>query len=553
MVVRTFLKITGGFLIALLVLGLILGVTGYFMLRNFDANKFRPELERILSRQTGYRVELGTIRLQWKPAPQLQVSGVKILQPQSLDKILQSALVQIDIDLTSVWRKRLSASRVLLQSPEIFLKRDRRGIWNWQLIDTPQVSPVSGAPMLSKWSLIPIAEAAEVSGPVSGMNLSGVTQGWEFRLGKVLIRDASVHFIDGTVEPAFALDVTHLETEVRQKGSALFFHFIASGNIFSSATKNLETEGDLDLVSKTLDLVLRYGPDKVMFKGLLKIIGTMPHFEGALEIRDLDMEPLIPAAYKQREYVSGRLSNKAQLSLDGANPLIIKRSLKGGGSTGIKDGALKNRNVVKEVFDQLSSVLAITSAMGAELPPELNAMLKGRDTPFQSLQAAYTVESGSMRVTEFRLIHQSYQLSGNGNYGLLDQRVDASIELLLSQSISAFMIKKIRELGLIADRNGQIMIPFRYAGVLPKASIQPDLSYITSRVLQGGADQLLNQGIGRLSEMLGGKKAVQSSTSTTPVSGTTQTTQAVSKKKKKQLWIDQGLNILNQLQEPAQQ
>ena len=112
-------------------------------------------------------------------------------------------------------------------------------------------------------------------------------------------------------------------------------------------------------------------------------------------------------------------------------------------------------------------------------------MLKDRDTPFQSLQVVYVVEAGIVKVSEFRLLHSNYQLSGKGTYGILDQRVDASVELLLSKSISTFMIQKIRELGMIADRSGQVMIPFRYRGVLPEAAIQPDLPYMTARLLQG--------------------------------------------------------------------
>ena len=100
------------------------------------------------------------------------------------------------------------------------------------------------------------------------------------------------------------------------------------------------------------------------FKGLLHIINTQPHFEGSIEIRDLDMEPLIPVVYKKNDYVSGRLSAKAQISLDGANPAIMQRTLKGQGTTEIMNGALRNRNVVKEVFDRLSPVLAITNALG---------------------------------------------------------------------------------------------------------------------------------------------------------------------------------------------
>jgi hypothetical protein len=83
------------------------------------------------------------------------------------------------------------------------------------------------------------------------------------------------------------------------------------------------------------------------------------------------------------------------------------------------------------------------------------------------------------------------------------------MQLQLSQSISGYLMKKIREMELIADPDGRIMIPFRYSGVFPETSVQPDLADITSRLLRGGAGQLLNHGFERLSKILGSPKNSQ--------------------------------------------
>ncbi|MBI4711553.1 MAG: AsmA family protein [Candidatus Omnitrophica bacterium] len=502
MVVRGFLKFLGGLLAALLILGVILGAAGYFALRNLDPNMFRAEFERYLTQQTGFRVELGDIKFQWKPQPQLQVAGLKFYHPKSLEKILQSDQVRIDADLTSVLQKHFSMSEIVIQSPEIFLKRDGKGVWNWQVVKDPDAPVAVAAPVSARESFIPTAEASEGTEDISLKNLDRVAEGWEFGVGKILVRDATIHFTDETVEPVYKMEIERFDVDVRQKTPASPFHFTAEGSVFNSAKRNLEAEGDLDLASQSLDLLLRYGPEKAVFQGRLKAVNNMPHFEGTLEVRDLDMDSVIPAVYKKGDYVTGRLSAKAQLSFEGANPAALQRSLKGQGTIGILDGALRNRNLIKEVFDRLSPVLAVTNALGGELPPELKEMLKDRDTPFQSLQVLYEVQSGSVKVSEFRLMHPNYQLSGRGTYGILDKRVDGSMQLFLSQAISAYLMKKIHEMELLADRNGQVMIPFRYSGVFPDAAVQPDLGYIGSRMLQGGTDQLLNRGLEQLSKYL---------------------------------------------------
>ncbi|MEI7751464.1 MAG: AsmA family protein [Candidatus Omnitrophota bacterium] len=537
MVVRGLLKFLAGLLAALLVLGLILGVAGYFAVRNFDVNMFRTEFEKVLTQQTGFRVELGAIKLQWKPQPTLQVAGLKIYQPQSLEKVLQSDQVRIDADLTSIWQKHFSMSQVVIQRPEIFLKRNRDGVWNWQTAQKPTSSVPAAVPLLSQVSLIPTAEASEGTESLSLGNLGGVTQGWQFGVVKILVREATIHFTDETVEPAYRLEIEKMEVEVRQPSAQKPFHFTVGATVFNSAKRNLEAQGDLDLASRSLELQLRYGPDKAEFKGRLTVVNTLPHFEGTLEVRDLDMESVIPDVYKNGDYVSGRLSAKEQLSFDGANPALILQSLNGQGTIEIREGALRNRNLIKEVFDRLSPVLSITNALGGELPPELNEMLKDRDTPFQSLQVVCGVQSGTVRVSEFRLTHPNYQLSGQGTYGILGKRVDSSLQLLLSKSISSYLMKKIREMELLADRSGQVMIPFRYSGVFPDASVQPDLSYLGSRLLQSGANQLLGAGMERL---LGGKKAGKISS----LVGSTQSQGTLSDQDQ---MIQQGMSALSKI------
>jgi hypothetical protein len=516
---------------------MILGGIGYFAIRNFDPNMFRAEFEKFLTRQTALRVELGDIKFQWKPQPQLQVASLKFYHPKSLEKILQSDQVRIDADLTSVLRKHFSMSQVVIQSPEIFLKRNRAGTWNFQTVQEPAVSAPAVASAHSQRGLIPTAEASEGTENIPLKKLDRITQGWEFGLGKILVRDATIHFTDETVEPAYRLEIKKMEAEVRQKTSASLFHFTAGGSVFNSSKRNLEAEGDLDLGLRSLDFLLRYGPEKAVFKGRLKVINTLPHFEGALEVRDLDMESVIPAIYKKGDYVAGRLSAKTQLSFEGANPAMLQRSLKGQGTIEILDGALKNRNLIKEVFDRLSPVLAITSALGGELPPEVNTMLKERDTPFQSLQVLYGVQTGIVRISEFRLTHSNYQLSGQGTYGISDKRVEGSMQLLLSQAISAYLMKKIREMELIADRNGQVMIPFTYRGVFPNATVQPDLSYLGPRLLQSEANQLLSSGVERL---LGGKKAGKIAS----LGGSTQSQGTLSEQDQ---MIQQGMSALSKI------
>lgn len=547
MVVRGALKFLAAFFTAALIFLVILAVAGYFAVRNFDPNMFRAEFEKYLTQQTGFRAELGDIKLRWRPQPKLQVEGLKFFHPVTLEKILEADQVRIDLDLTSVWQKHFNMSQALIQSPEIFLKRNSGGLWNWQFSEGAKAAaPAAPAPAPSQVGFIPTAEASEGTETISLANIRDIAQGWEFEIGKISVRDGTVHFTDESVAPAFHLEITHLDADVRQKSPAGVFHFTAGASVLNAAERNLELEGDVDFEAKSLTLVLRYGPEKIKFQGVLKLIKSLPLFEGDLEVRDLDIEPVVPEVYKSGNYVTGRLSMKSRVSFEGANPESIQRSLVGQGTIEIKEGAFRNRNLVREVFDKLSSVISVTSALGAELPPELNEMLKGRDTPFDSLQLVYAVQSGVFKLSELRLAHPHYQLTGQGKYGLLDKRVEGTMQLLLSKAISGYMIKKIHELAYLSDATEKIMIPFRYSGVIPEVSVQPDLPYIASRVLQGGTDQLLSRGLEKLSKRLGTKKDGQAvAEGTSSESRPTASSEPLSDKEQ---LIQQGLALFSQYQ-----
>ncbi|MFA5167095.1 MAG: AsmA family protein [Candidatus Omnitrophota bacterium] len=489
MVLRGFLKFLGGLFTALVILGIILGVIGYFVIRNLDPNTFRAELEKHLTRQTGFRVELGDIKFQWQPQPRLQVAGLKFYHFQNLEKILQSDQVRIDADLTSIWRKHFSMSQVVIQGPEIFFKRSQEGAWNWQVVKEPATS---ASP----------AEASRRTESVSVKNLGNVTQGWKFGVGKILVRDATVHFTDETVKPVFRLEIEKLEAEVHQSLGRETFHFTAGGSVFNSTGRNLAAEGDLDLVLQSLDFVLRYSSEKAVFKGRLKMINTLPHSEGTLEVRDLDLETVVPQAYKKGQYVSGILNSDLKLSFEGGNPDMIFRSMNGGGTAAIKNGALKNRNVLREVFQQMSPAVAVTGFLGGEMPPGIAEMMRGPDTDFQRAALALTVNNGKVTFQNFEVVSSDYRLSGKGTYGLLSRRIDLNSALQFSPSISGYFIKKVHELQFLCDRNGCLTVPFQYSGPIAKASVMPDLQYIGNQLLQIEAQKFIDRGMKKLSKFL---------------------------------------------------
>ncbi len=500
MVVRGGMKFFSRFLVGLLIFMVLVFVLGFLILRGVNPNIFRTELEQYLAKQTGVQVELGDVDLHWGGQIEVEINGIKIYNPKSLEKLLESRNVRITAELLPLFYKQFTLSRILIQNPQVFLKRRTDNTWNWM------VGTEESAPPLKDLSTRDLKSPEAISSPIrpSRPNRTDMINGaaWAFTLKKVEIQEGVVQFVDETVQPAYQLRVEQCRGEMLKRASDASFHTIFNGSILGDAPKNIQIEGDLDLASKIMDFNLRFSPEKIALRGMMRFADAKPHFEGQLEMIDLDLETNTPQAYKTNEYLVGRLTLQTQIAFDGVDRETIKRSLKGQGKIEIRDGALKNRNVIKEVFDRLTPVLAVTTALGAELPPEIGEMLAGKDTPFQQADIAFQVYQGLMRIDDLNLIHRHYQLSGKGTYGFFENGVDFALRLALSQSISEFMIKKVHELEYLTERNGQVIIPFRYNGLLPRASIQPDLQYVGSKILAAGANKLLDRGIQKLSKIL---------------------------------------------------
>ena len=446
MVLRGFVKFFAVLLITVSLLVCVISAVAYFTLRNFDPNQFRAEIERSLSRQTGLRVQLGKIHLKWGLRPELGAESLKLSHSSSLDILLQSGPLQLQADLTTVWYKLFNVSHVVIRDPHIVILRKFDGTWNWQ---NQALKTRSGDGDGMNPRTIPTS-AKNVS-PGNAKWIQDAGKAWGFSIDKIQVKNGTITFIDQTAQPVSEVQVDAFEVEIKPKGGITAFDFNAKGSVFHSrgAKKNLVLNGNLDLEAQSLDFALRYSADQVQLKGRLKMLNDRPRFEGSLDVRDLDMDSVIPSSYKNGAYLTGLLNAKAQGSFAGANPKNILSSLNGQGKIEIRNGAYKNRNLIKEVFDRMSSVIAITDALGGALPPEVDQMLRGTDTPFQVLNLVGAAGSGAVQVSELNLIHPDYQLAGQGVYGMQDRRIDSALRLVFASSISGYLVKKIHLLLLI--------------------------------------------------------------------------------------------------------
>ncbi len=503
MVLRTILKFFFGCLAFIVVAVLVLGIAGFLIAKSLDPNIFRVELEKYLTQKTGFRIELG--KLQFEPGAQtrLTIEMLKCYNPQTLEKLVQSDLITAELDLTSLLRKRFWMPTVKIQNPEVFLRRRSEGAWNWQRESKLEASLPPG----QENSQLGASDApgGKVTLDEKVVSISDETPkipiSWEFGFGRLDVDDGTIHYVDETIQPSFALDVVKCDVEVLSNASLSAIRFVVHASFYNVVERKIELEGNWDFVSAMVEFSGNYDKDRASMKGLLKLVGSVPKLEGTLQVRDLDLEGVVPESYKNREYMSGILNTDLRLTCEGGNPDTIFRSLTGTGSIRVENGAVRNRNIVKEVMEKIPAVTPSVQP-GTDLPPEIGDVMNPLHTEFQRVTVNFSVDHGKAILQEVFLIHPSYQLNGQGGYGLLDKYIDLDGMLVFSRSISELFVKRVREIGFLRDRNGLLTVPFSYGGVLPDATVLPDLQYVGNKVLQGGAQELITKGLEKLSQIL---------------------------------------------------
>ena len=275
-----------------------------------------------------------------------------------------------------------------------------------------------------------------------------------------------------------------------------------------------------------------WSPRKLSFESLsFQALGGTLRADGAWEtgakspqrlamnfnIRAVDLKALLSQKFpKFKDHIEGRLNFKARLQGEGKNSSSLQESLQGGGKTRIRDGSLKDFNLVERVLSKVTGLPGISNLLSSRIPSRYSTIFKRRDTPFDTLAATFTVEQGRIRTDDLFLATPDYSINGRGWIGF-DKTMKWNATLVMSPQFTRELVKEHKNVHYMLDRQGRLAVPFRLEGTLPRVQAKPDLKGLVKAIQRG----LLRRSIERA---LGGKKD--------------------KKKKQRRDWIQKGLEQL---------
>jgi len=433
-------------LILAIVCGLALAALAVFI-ATFDADRYRPLLTSQLQHALGKPVQLQRISLAWRQGVAVQLQGLTILE----DARVQEPLVQVDsvsasVHLLPLLRRDVQVSSIVLEHPRVHVVRDANGTINLL-------------------GLAAVASPTAASRPTA-VGGTPVT----FNIGSLRIHNGTLHWTDAMAQPPMDLTVNAIDVTVTH---------IALGQ-----PMDVDARAALGVDVPNVHLAGRVTPPGSMSHGAIDRVH--------LTVDHLALEQLLPVAVAGQPNVRGLLTG----TLDGQLPTLdsaqVMRALSAHGSLKLTDGRLEHLNILRMALEKLSILPGLMEQLEARLPESYKAKLTASDTVFTPIDVSLQLESGALRFDNLHVGTDTFRLVGTGTVGL-DGVLNIRSTLSVESTLSAAIIKSVRELQALANASGELEFPMAIQGRAPQISVLPDLRYIGSKVVVTKAVDLLGR------------------------------------------------------------
>ena len=198
----------------------------------------------------------------------------------------------------------------------------------------------------------------------------------------------------------------------------------------------------------------------------------------------------------------GNVDTQLQVSGRGTKFDDIKPTLKGSGRAAVRNGKLVGVNLIRIALDKTKGIPEIGDLIPASLMKRHPELFNNADTDID--RASLTFVLNGIRISTRDLVVQAadYGMTAAGWFDM-DKNVDLSGHALLTPQFSKEIVDAKHNVVYITNQDGQVDIPLRISGKLPKPDVSPDLATLA----QNATGHLLRQtGKGVVDKLFGSKK-----------------------------------------------
>lgn len=563
--------------LAVILVLLVLGLTAlFFFVKNFDANKYKPQVISAMKEMLGRDVALSDLKLNFSLSQGvfLEAAGLTIMDdPQfSSGTFLSVEDVKLGLDILGIIaRREISISNVEVVSPRLVLIRNDQGSFNvltLKVLSKGNASSTEGngasvssqagktsvalAVILVKdiavrngdvvlndhldeektfeikkvdlkvsdFSLIrpfKLSAQAALFGEKQNFNASGTAS--VDVLGGALIFKTFQAKIDaasmdvGAIEkmvPAFSqgklknplagqLEFNATDVRVDAKGVAIGK---ADGKIAGGEINTAYLLKPISAVEGKFNIA---GPDLNITQGTCLIgsgrvdaVVSVKDYMGAqdyainLKAKDINVREVVRQP-SEGVALDGLVSFETALTGEGFANLSSLAPVAGTANLVLAQGKLENINVLRLVLEKMSMLPKLMEKLDASLPEKYKEKINQNFTELKVVKLDMNARDGVFNIDPVDIETDVFSVKGTGT---LDLHMNTQMETKISipEDLSRSMADAVPELGLLINKDKQIMIPLVIEGNIPdKLSFMPDMQYLTRQLFEAEGRQQLDK------------------------------------------------------------
>lgn len=268
---------------------------------------------------------------------------------------------------------------------------------------------------------------------------------------------------------------------------------VAEGNIAKASFKDLNAAAVLE--GKRLNI---QSFKVAIFNGNVAGSGTAmleqpPEFSLTLNANNVDIQQALAVQDpKSAAMFRGNVDAQFQVSGSGTNFDEIKPTLKGSGNAAVRDGKLVGVNLVVIALAKTKGIPEIGDLIPSGVMKRHPELFNNPDTDITRASLTFTLQGIRISTRDLLVQAVDYGMKAAGWFDM-DLNVDLNGHALLTRKFSQEIIDEKKNVVYLTNEDGEVDIPLRIQGKLPKPNVSPDLAtmaqYATSHLVrQTGKD-----------------------------------------------------------------
>jgi len=295
--------------------------------------------------------------------------------------------------------------------------------------------------------------------------------------------------------------IDHLELGAKGLGPLLAQGELSRGNLkFKQLARPIETiEGKFQVTESKInlsELFAKCGKGSLSATGSLDDYLRKQNFTKDLKLDSLDLAEILEQK-DQPVKIEGIVHGNFQVKGQGFTTESLRQFLSGGGKLEVKNGRLKDINILKLVLNNISMLPGLAEKMEETLPQNYKDKLTEKDTILNKVALTTSLRNGMIVIQPAEIEADGFLFSAQGTAGF-DQSYSLDGSFFISSDLSASMISGVKELEYLLDDQKRIYIPLKITGKGVKVKVFPDVEYLGKKIFMNKGKSELEKALDKV-------------------------------------------------------